>query len=202
DQTGVPSAARLRPPYARAADGTPVWSHDLPQVTLDHLLLRPARVLPAAVDAELRPRARAALLRLRLHDLYGRIAQAGPASADVTFSHRVEGRTAPSLRVALAPDPDRSGWSAETPVNLSALGHGTWDLRLRLHFRDGTHRDVSAHAVGGPGLLRRHAVLDSRHGVLLVQPYRTHAGSLALRLAPGWRGVTEVARRRLGRLLP
>ncbi|MFG3584134.1 glycosyltransferase family 2 protein [Streptomyces sp. NPDC047990] len=194
--------ARLRPPYARAADGTPVWSHDLPQVTLDHLLLRPARVLPAAVDAELRPRARAALLRLRLHDLYGRIAQAGPDSADVAFSHRVEGRTGPSLRVALAPDPGRGGWSAETPVDLSALGHGTWDLRLRLHFRDGTHRDVSAHAVGGPGLLRRHAVPDSRHGVLLVQPYRTHAGSLALRLAPGWRGVTEVARRRLARLLP
>ncbi len=124
-------------------------------MTLDHLLLRPAHVLPAAVDAELRPRARAALLRLRLHDLYGRIAQAGPAAADVTFAHREEERTGPSLRVALAPDPDRGSWSAETPVDLSALGHGTWDLRLRLHFRDGTHRDVSAHAVGGPGLLRR-----------------------------------------------
>ncbi|MGW3630270.1 glycosyltransferase [Streptomyces sp. NPDC005122] len=193
--------ARLRPPYARAADGTPVWAHDLPQVTLDHLLLRPAHVLPAAVDAELRPRARAALLRVRLHDLYGRIAQAGPAAADVTFAHREEERTGPSVRVALAPDPDRGSWSAETPVDLSALGHGTWDLRLRLHFRDGTHRDVSAHAVGGPGLLRRRVVPDTRHGVLLVQPYRTHAGALALRLAPGWRGMTEVVRRRLGRLL-
>ncbi|WP_405885698.1 glycosyltransferase [Streptomyces sp. NBC_01136] len=193
--------ARLRPPYARAADGTPVWSDDLPQVTLDHYLQRPVHGLPAAVDAELRPSARGARLRLRLHDLYGRIAEAGPASADVEFVHRDEGRIGLSESVTLAPDPGQDTWSAELPVDLSALGCDTWDLRLRVHYRDGTSRDVTAHAVGGPGLLRRRAVLDLRHGVLLVQPYRTHAGALALRLAPGWRGMTEVVRRRLKRLL-
>jgi hypothetical protein len=193
--------ARLRPPYARAADGTPVWSDDLPQVTLDHYLQRPAHVLPAAVDAELRPRARAARLRLRLHDLYGRLAEAGPASADVEFTHRDEGRIGLSLPVELTPDADRATWSGELPVDLSALGSGTWDLRLRVHYRDGSSRDVTAHAVGGGGLLRRRAVPNLRYGVLLVQPYRTHAGALALRLAPGLRGTTDVVRRRLKRLL-
>jgi glycosyltransferase involved in cell wall biosynthesis len=193
--------ARLRPPYARAADGTPVWSDDLPQVTLDHYLQRPAHVLPAAVDAQLRPRARAAQLRLRLHDLYGRLAEAGPASADVEFVHRDEGRIGLSRPVELTQDADRATWSGELPVDLSALGWGTWDLRLRVHYRDGSSRDVTAHAVGGAGLLRRRAVPDLRHGVLLVQPYRTHAGALALRLAPGWRGLTDVVRRRLKRLL-
>ncbi|PBC98567.1 glycosyltransferase involved in cell wall bisynthesis [Streptomyces sp. Ag82_O1-15] len=193
--------ARLRPPYARAADGTPVWSDDLPQVTLDHYLQRPAQVLPAAVDAELRPHARAARLRLRLHDLYGRLAEAGPASADVEFTHRDEGRIGLSLPVELTPDADRATWSGELPVDLSALGSGTWDLRLRVHYRDGSSRDVTAHAVGGGGLLRRRAIPNLRYGVLLVQPYRTHAGALALRLAPGLRGMTDVVRRRLKRLL-
>ncbi|MHA5049782.1 glycosyltransferase family 2 protein [Streptomyces sp. SD15] len=201
--------ARLRPPYARAADSTPIWSHDLPQVTLDHLLLRPVHELPAAVDAELRPRARAARLRLRLHDmygLYGRIAEAGPAVADVEFVHREEGRRVVLGRqIALVPDPDpapdQATWSAETPVELSALGRGTWDLRLTLRFRDGASRHVTAHAIAGPGLLRRRVLPDARHGVLLVHPYRTRAGALAVRLAPGWRGMTEVAHRRLRRLL-
>uniref|UniRef100_UPI000A3C9670 glycosyltransferase family 2 protein n=1 Tax=Streptomyces thermovulgaris TaxID=1934 RepID=UPI000A3C9670 len=49
--------ARLRPPYARDEHGTPVWAEDLPQVTLEPCLTRPAHLLPLAVDAELRPRA-------------------------------------------------------------------------------------------------------------------------------------------------
>ncbi|MFF1453705.1 glycosyltransferase family 2 protein [Streptomyces sp. NPDC058274] len=193
--------ARLRPPYFRAADGTPVWSADLPQVELDHLLERPMHLLPAAVDAELRPRARAARLRLRLHELYGRMADAGPRSVDVEFVHRESGRPGLRRTAGLVPDPDDDTWSAEVPVELSALDSGAWDLRLRLHFHDGTSRDTTAHAVAGPGLLRRAAVPSRRHGVLLVQPYATHAGALALRIAPGWRGMTGVVRRRLGRLL-
>lgn len=106
-------------------------------------------MLPAAVDAELYPHARAARLRLRLHDLYGRLAEAGPASADVEFTHRDEGRIGLSLPVELTPDADRATWSGELPVDLSALGSGTWDLRLRVHYRDGSSRDVTAHAVGG-----------------------------------------------------
>lgn len=100
---------------------------------------------------------------------------------------------------------DSSGpWSAETAVDLLALaasGVGTWDLRLRIRFRDGASRDVTAHALTGAGLLRRRAVPSARHCVVLVQPYTTHSGALALRVAPGVRGVLSVVRARLRRLL-
>ncbi|PIM73845.1 transferase [Streptomyces sp. JV178] len=193
--------ARLNPPYARAGDGTPVWSADLPQVELDHLLVRPVHLLPAAVDAELRPRARGTVLRLRLHELYGRMAEAGPETVEVEFVERDEGRVGLARTVPLTARPGAEHWAAEVPLDLAALGSGTWDLRLRLLFRDGSRRETTAHAVAGAGLLRRRALPSTRHGVLLVQPYATHAGALALRLAPGWRGFTEVVRRRLRRLL-
>ncbi|MFD7708958.1 glycosyltransferase family 2 protein [Streptomyces sp. NPDC059786] len=193
--------ARLRPPYARAADGTPVWSADLPQVDLDHLLERPVRVLPVAVDAELRPRRGTSCLRLRLHELYGRLGEAGPRAVTAEFTERASGRRGPRRTSPFAPGPDPDTWSAEIEVDLAALGAGTWDLRCRLGFHDGTGRDTTAHAVAGPGLLRRSAVPSARHGLLLIQPYATHSGSLAVRIASGWRGTTAVLRRRLARLL-
>ncbi|MFF5522305.1 glycosyltransferase family 2 protein [Streptomyces coeruleorubidus] len=194
--------ARLYPPYARADDGTPVWSEDLPQVSLEPLLTRPVPVLPLAVDAELRPRAHGALLRLRLHELYGRVAQAGPEAVEVEWRHRDDGDEAVRGTTALVPS--AGTWSAETTADLPALaahGVGTWDLRLRIRFRDGVSRDVTAHALTGAGLLRRSALPSARHGVVLVQPYATHSGALALRVAPGARGVLSVARGRLRRLL-
>ncbi|MFD8738884.1 glycosyltransferase family 2 protein [Streptomyces sp. NPDC059618] len=193
--------ARLLPPYPRDGEGVPVWSADLPEVTLEHLQGRAGHLLPMAVDAELRPRVRGTRLRLRLHELYGRMAEAGPGSVDVEFVHREEGRVGLTGTAALVADRYGDSWSAETPVDLSALGAGVWDLRMTVRFRDGTSREVSAHALDGPGLLGRHAIPDVRHGVLLVQPYRTHAGSLGLRTASGWRGMTEVVSRRLKRLL-
>ncbi|MDX3541690.1 glycosyltransferase family 2 protein [Streptomyces europaeiscabiei] len=193
--------ARLAPPYARAGDGSPVWSADLPQVELDHLLVRPVHLLPAAVDAELRPRARGTVLRLRLHELYGRMAEAGPESVEVEFSEREDGRVGFTGSASLVAETDFDSWTAEVPLDLAALGSGTWDLRLRLRFADGGHRETTAHALAGAGLLRRSALPSTRHGVLLAQPYATHAGALAIRLAPGWRGLTDVVRRRLKRLL-
>ncbi|WP_371528898.1 glycosyltransferase [Streptomyces sp. NBC_01283] len=190
--------ARLSPPYALAADGTtPVWSEDLPQVTLEHLLVRPIRLLPLAVDAELRPRAGGSRLTLRLHELYGRVADAGPTTVDVELVPRSgEG---PVLRRTAAFGPaDGATWLTEVVLDLGSLGGGVWDLRLRLHFGDGTARETTARAVAGPGLLRRTA-LPSRRGLLLAQPYKTQAGNLAVRLAPGLRGVFGVVRRRLAR---
>ncbi|MFF7752439.1 glycosyltransferase family 2 protein [Streptomyces sp. NPDC007971] len=192
--------ARLLPPYARVPDGTPVWSADLPQVTLTPFLTRPPRVLPLAVDGELHARARGTRLDLRLHELYGRMAEAGPQEVEVQWQCREDGRTAQRATTAFAPS-GTDGWSAEVPVDLTALGAGTWDLRLTVRFADGTHRDATAHAVAGAGRLRRHAVPSARHGVLLVQPYATHSGALALRVATGLRGVVKIARGRLRRLL-
>ncbi|MCL8016274.1 glycosyltransferase family 2 protein [Streptomyces sp. AS02] len=192
--------ARLNPPYARAADGCPVWSADLPQVELDHLLVRPVHLLPAAVDAELRPRVRGTALRLRLHELYGRMADAGPATVQAQLAERDSGRVGFAGTAPLAADSLSDTWSAEFPLDLAALGRGTWDLRLRLGFKDGSHRETTAHAVAGAGLLRRSALPSARHGVLLVQPYATHSGALAVRLAPGWRGLADVVNRRVKRL--
>ncbi|WP_250403068.1 glycosyltransferase family 2 protein [Streptomyces cellostaticus] len=192
--------ARLLPPYARGADGTPVWSPELPQVTLAPLLTRPTGVLPLALDAELRPRARDTRLRLRLHELYGRVAAAGPRELEVEWRSRRDGHT--GLRVTTALTPAGAGsWSAEAPVDLAALGAGTWDLRLTARFANGAVRDVTAHALPGAGRLRRRVVPSARHGVLLVQPYATHSGALALRVAAGAHGMLAVARDRVRRLL-
>jgi hypothetical protein len=110
----------------------------------------------------------------------------------------------PEASGAAGPDGCGATWSGETAVDLSALaalGAGTWDLRLRVRFRDGASRDATAHALRGAGLLRRSAVPSARQGVVLVQPYSTHSGALALRVAPGVRGVLSVVRARLRRLL-
>lgn len=192
--------ARLAPPYPTASDATPVWAADLPQVTLEHLLVRPMRLLPVAVDGALRPGAGGTRLTLRLRELYGRVADAGPATVDVELVHRQSGR--PGLRRTAAFGAERPGetWVATVLLDLGSLDDGVWDVRLRLHFDDGTTRDTTAHAVAGPGLLRRTVVPSRRRGVLLVQPYATQAGNLSVRLAPGVRGVAGVAKRRLTRL--
>ncbi|MCX4567233.1 glycosyltransferase family 2 protein [Streptomyces viridodiastaticus] len=194
--------ARLRPPYARTADGTPCWSAELPGVTLESLPERPVRLLPLAVDAELRARTR--LLRLRLHELYGAVARAGPVDAEVEWRHR--DRTGLVLRRTVPLRPAAEGaWTAEAPVpleRLASLGAGAWDLRLRLRFRDGAARTVSAHALAGPGLLRPRAVPSRRYGLVLVRPYATHGGALALRVAAGAQGAGRVLAGRLRRLLP
>lgn len=192
--------ARLSPPYARSPDGTtPTWSADLPQVTLEHLLARPVRLLPLAVDAELRPHARGSRLTLRLHELYGRVADAGPTTVDVELVPR--GGEGPALRrtAAFNAGDDGGTWLTDVVLDLGSLGGGVWDLRLRLHFGDGTTRDTTARAAAGPGLLRRTVLPSGRHGLLLAQPYATQAGNLAVRLAPGARGVAGVVRRRLVR---
>ncbi|MGW4564482.1 glycosyltransferase [Streptomyces sp. NPDC004561] len=192
--------ARLLPPYAHTPDGVPVWSDDLPQVTLAPFLTRPTHVLPLALDAELSPGGRNTTLRLRLHELYGRVAEAGPRELDVVWGSREDDRTRGRATVPLTPS-GADVWSAEVPVDLAGLGAGTWDLRLTVRLADGAEREATAHALTGAGRLRRRAVPSVRHGVLLVQPYATHSGALALRVATGVRGVAKVLRGRLRRLV-
>ncbi|MGA5052259.1 glycosyltransferase family 2 protein [Streptomyces cellulosae] len=194
--------ARLCPPYARTAEGTPCWSAKLPEVTLETLPERPVRLLPLAVDAELRARTR--LLRLRLHELYGAVGRAGPVDAEVEWRHRDRAGLALRRTVPLRPSADDT-WTAVASVpldRLATLGAGAWDLRLRLRFRDGAARTVSAHALPGPGLLRPWAVPSHRYGLILVRPYATHGGALALRVAAGAQGAGRVLAGRMRRWWP
>ncbi|MFI6941637.1 glycosyltransferase family 2 protein [Streptomyces sp. NPDC050418] len=197
--------ARLVPPYATDGDGRPVWSAELARVGLGHLLVRPMRLLPLAVDASLLPRVRTSVLTLTLHELYGRVAAAGPTIVDVELRDRAG--VARTVRRTAAwragPGPGGGKWTAEVLIDLGALdpSAAVWDLRLRVRFADGTHRETTGRAVAGPGVLRRTAVRDLRRGIRLVQPYATSGGNLAVRVAPGVRGVAQVLRRRAHRVV-
>ncbi|MCT9087644.1 glycosyltransferase [Streptomyces sp. ASQP_92] len=193
--------ARLTPPYA-AEGSTPVWADDLVDVPLDGFEALPADRLPVTVDATLLA-GRRGVLKLRVHELYGRLAAAGaPTSADVEFVPRDGGESALTVTAPLRESD--GGWSGQVPVSLARLaaygGRGTqiWDLRVRLNTPagPGARTAVRARAAG----LRRTAVPGSRYGVLLVQPYRTSSGSLAVRLAPGVQGAFGVVGGKLRRL--
>ncbi len=86
----------------------------------------------------------------------GAVGRAGPVEVEVEWRHRDRPGTALRRTLPLRPS---SGtlWAALVPVpfdRLAALATGAWDLRLRLRFRSGAVRTVSAHALTGPGLLR------------------------------------------------
>ncbi|MGK5628938.1 glycosyltransferase family 2 protein [Streptomyces sp. URMC 123] len=95
--------ARLLPPYAEAG-GDPVWSDDLPGVVLDRLDEAPLSALPVAVEAEPEVGSRSARLRIRVHELYGRLAAAGPRSVDIELRHRVDGRLGLVRDAVLTPE--------------------------------------------------------------------------------------------------
>ncbi|MFE6741368.1 glycosyltransferase family 2 protein [Streptomyces tubercidicus] len=197
---------RLLPPYAEAG-GRAVWSGDLPEVELDALGTKPMHRLPVTIDAE--PAAGSpGVLRLRVHDLYGRLAAAGPVSIDIELRRRRDDRRGPVHTAALTPAPASGGsescWTAEIVLDLGALverdgAHRAdpepWDLMARVSCKDGAGFRAALRAVG-PGLRRR--VLPSRrHVLLLVQPYATTGGALSLRVASGLRSVWRIAARRL-----
>ncbi|MEV7613623.1 glycosyltransferase family 2 protein [Streptomyces sp. NPDC089799] len=195
---------RLLPPYAETADGTPVWSAELPAAELDGLGSLPVAELPVTVDAE--PAAGPGALTVRVHDLYGRLAAAGPRTARLRFLPRGGGEPVSGHPVELRPGADGT-WTAELPFKPTALavtgrrlglrGMQAWDVRVGVECADGSTLLTSLRPLGD--LLRRRALPSSRYGVLLAQPYRTAAGSLALRLAPGADGAADLVRNRLGR---
>ncbi|WP_312018720.1 glycosyltransferase family 2 protein [Streptomyces sp. I05A-00742] len=197
--------ARLLPPYAHGPVG-PVWADDLPAVALDGLVgpgAAPARRLPVTVDATLRlltgpPRAE---LHLRAHELYGRLAAARPHTVDVELRPRDGG---PTLEFSARLTAEGPSWTARPRIDLGLLatpgsGRGpcTWDLRVRLRCTHGGAIRTAVRATGGG--LRRRALPSARHGVLLVRPYASASGSLALRIATGVRSALLIAARRLRR---
>ncbi len=193
---------RLLPPYATGPTGAPVWSEELP-VELVGLTALPVAELPVTVDAE--PAGRGAV-RIRVHDLYGRLADAGPVTAQLSFLPRAGGD--PVLAQPVPLHPDRSGgWMAVLPFRLADLAvtgrrqglrrMQAWNVGVGVRCADGSSVFTSLRPRGR--LLRRRALPSSRYGVLLAQPYRTGAGALALRLAPGAEGALYLVRNRLHR---
>ncbi|WP_329385647.1 glycosyltransferase [Streptomyces sp. NBC_01351] len=193
---------RLLPPYATGPDGVPVWSEELP-IELDGLRELPTDALPVTIDAE--PAGNAAV-RLRLHDLYGRLAAAGPRTAQLRFLPRAGGDPVLAKPVHLTPD-EEGGWSVVLPfrlADLAATGRSmglrrlqAWNVGVVVECEDGSSLLTSLRPRGR--LLRRRALPSSRYGVLLTQPYRTGSGSLALRLAPGAAGALYLVQNRIGR---
>lgn len=197
---------RLLPPYANGPSGEPVWSDELP-VELVGLRTLPVAGLPVTVDAE--PAGRGAV-RIRVHDLYGRLAEAGPVTAQLSFMARAGGEAVLAQPVELKPDPDPGhggGWIAVLPFRLADLAvtgrrrglrrMQAWNVGVGVRCADGSSVFTSLRPRGK--LLRRQALPSSRYGVLLAQPYRTGAGALALRLAPGAEGALDLVRNRLHR---
>ncbi|MFD0268160.1 glycosyltransferase family 2 protein [Streptomyces sp. NPDC127106] len=195
---------RLLPPYATGPDGGPVWSEELP-VPLDGLDGLPVADLPVTVDAG--PAGSGLRLRVRVHDLYGRLAQAGPRTVRLSFVPRSGGEPVLDRPVELRPTADGDGWTCEVPFHLTAVaaagrrqgrrGMQAWSVQVGVDCADGSSLVTSPRPLDG--LLRRRALLSSRYGVLLAQPFRTAGGSLALRLAPGAAGALSLVRSRLYR---
>lgn len=195
--------ARLLPPYAADAAGEPVWSQEV-AVPLDGLAALPVSELPLTVDA--RP-AGGAAVQVRVRDLYGRLAAAGPRTVRLSFLPRTGGDPVLVRPAELRPAADGDGWTAEVPFRLASLaaegrrrglrGMQAWDVRAGVDCGDGSSPVTSLRPLGG--LLRRRALPSSRYGVLLAQPYRTASGALALRLAPGAGGALTFVRNRLDR---
>ncbi|MGR8010804.1 glycosyltransferase family 2 protein [Streptomyces hypolithicus] len=201
--------ARLLPPYPHV-DGNPVWAVDLPDVVLDSVDETPLSRLPVSIDAEPRIGASSRLLHLTVHELYGRLGAAGPRTLDIELRRRDDGRIGLKRTVALRRvarhGQDGASWTAA--VDLSGL-HGligrrahepdVWDFWARLRCADGSSVYTALRATGAG--LRRAVVPDRHHGVMLIQPYATVGGSLAVRIAPGPAAATVVVTRRLRRLM-
>ncbi|MDK1473875.1 glycosyltransferase family 2 protein [Streptomyces sp. 549] len=196
--------ARLLPPYATRR-GRPVWSQELPEVRLDGVESKPIYRLPLTVEAEMSSRSR---LRVRVHDLYGRLAGAGVSCVDVELRHRTDGRLGQTRNAR--PDRDGGGWAAGLTLDLQSLADrsapaggplDTWDVYARIRCANGRSLYTAVRPAGGASM-RRTAVASRRHGLLLVQPYATHRGSLALRVAPGLRGAWHVVAGKARRLVP
>ncbi|MFE0688904.1 glycosyltransferase [Streptomyces xiamenensis] len=192
---------RLLPPLATSG-GRPVWSADLPDLPLEGLDHLPLEALPLTVDAELAGPGAYPVLRLRVHELYGRLAAADIYGVDVELWHRERGRLGQRRSVALFPD--GTGWVASPRLDLTALpatdaALAVWDIRAGIRCARGRTVVTGVRPVGAAP--RRTVLPSRRHGLLLVQPYTTSHGALALRVAPGVRGATGVATARLHRML-
>ncbi|MCD0482085.1 glycosyltransferase [Streptacidiphilus sp. ASG 303] len=113
--------ARLVPPYLTAADGSPVLGAGDAAVPLDGLDRLPLTRLPVAVDGAVRI-GRRCEVRLRLHELYGRLAPAAPESVALELRSR---SGAPPVALSHAAPLVRSAGPAAGPSDGPARAGGT-----------------------------------------------------------------------------
>ncbi|MEV6118395.1 glycosyltransferase family 2 protein [Streptomyces sp. NPDC052109] len=194
---------RLPPPYA-GDTREPLWDEvrtapdGTAGIVLDGLADAPLAQLPFYVTAHVRA-GRRPMLELRLPELYGRTAHAGPGSAIVELRHRVTDAVH-RYEGAWGTLPGGESLRAVVTVDAAALcAHDTittWDAWVTLAFRDG--ETVTRPLRAGSGL-GRSVRLGRRGRLLLLQPYATHSGCLALRVAAGAAGVRTVVAGRLAR---
>ncbi|MFJ8658949.1 glycosyltransferase family 2 protein [Streptomyces sp. NPDC093795] len=205
--------ARLLPPYA----GTPaaaVWAEDLPEARLDGMDRSPLDELPLVVDAV--SHAAGGFLHFTVRDLYGRLAEAGPRTAELAFLPRGDAEPARTERVELRAGPGADGaegaegrWTARVPVRFTGLadegrrrgrqGVQLWDITVTVTCANGESYTTSLRPRDGSP--RRSVLPSTRYGVLLVQEYDTANGSLAVRIAPGARDGLRAVGARLRRLV-
>ncbi|WP_369386635.1 glycosyltransferase family 2 protein [Streptomyces sp. CG1] len=193
----------LTPPYAGDVR-RPLWdeagsaSQGADEIVLDGLADAPIALVPFHVAADVGT-GRRLVLELRLADLYGRIADAGPERATVELRHRVTGM-AHRFDTAWEAEPRESRWRAVVTADTSELCEGgmitTWDAWVTVTFRNG--EPVTRPLRAGSGL-RRLVRVGRRGQVLLLQPYATNSGCLAVRVADGLAGVRRVLAGRLAR---
>ncbi|QHA08095.1 glycosyltransferase [Streptomyces broussonetiae] len=194
---------RLAPPYAGDAR-RPLWDEadSIPEaadeIVLDGLGDTPVAQLPFYALGNVGA-GRRLVLELRLGDLYGRTAHAGPERATVELRHRVTG-AAHRYEAAWEAGPDGHGWRAVVTADVAALCEGgtitTWDAWVTLTFRDGESTTRPLRAGSG---LRRLVRMGRRGRVLLLQPYATSSGGLAVHVTDGLSGMRRVVAGRVAR---
>ncbi|GGX42435.1 glycosyltransferase family 2 protein [Streptomyces chryseus] len=199
--------ARLLPPYA-CVDGRPVWAANLPEVALDRIESEPLSRLPINIDAEPYIWGWPRILRVTVHEFYGRLAAADPKTLDIELRRRSDGRLGLTRSNVLKRrhGPDGASWTTQVVLNgLDTLaGQRThrlevWEVWARVRCADGSSLYTCVRATGAG--LRRVVIPGRRHGVILIHPYATAGGSLSLRVAPGPAAAAVVVTRRLRRLM-
>ncbi|MEU3460177.1 glycosyltransferase family 2 protein [Streptomyces sp. NPDC006733] len=157
--------------------------------------------LPVAVDGRVRAGG-STRLSLRVHELYGRLAELGPRTVRVELEERTGGRPAVAVEAPLVADGD--GWTAEVRLATGALACpgqlGVWNVRAEIRYADGAATPVEVRAAGTQAA-RRGIVVRPTGRVLLVQTHVTGGRALVLRVADGLQGARRVAEARVRRLL-
>lgn len=157
--------------------------------------------LPVAVDGRVRAGG-STRLNLRVHDLYGRLAELGPRTVHVALEERTGCRPAVGVEAPLVPDGD--GWTADVRLSTGSLACagelGVWSVRAEIRYADGATTPVEVRAAGAQ-VSRRSIVVRPTGRVLLVQTHITGGRALVLRVAGGLRGARRVAEARLRRLI-